>query len=45
MPRRPPTNILGGVDLDVVHEGLAGVAAGHESSVDAGVSVLGFDEP
>jgi len=34
-----------GVDLDVVHEGLAGVPAGHETAVDAGVSVFGFDEP
>lgn len=40
----PQQIFLGGVDLDVVHEGLAGVPAGHESSVDAGVSVFGFDE-
>ena len=37
--------IVDGVDLDVVHEGLAGIAAGHESAVDAEVSVFGFDEP
>ena len=37
--------VVDGVDLDVVHEGLAGVLAGHESAVDAGVSVLGFDGP
>ena len=35
---------LGGIDLDVVHEGLFGVVAGHESAVDAEVSVLSFDE-
>jgi len=38
-------SVVDGVDLDVVHEGLAGVPAGHEAAVDAGVSVLGFDEP
>jgi hypothetical protein len=37
--------VVDGVDLDVVHEGLAGVLAGHESAVDAGVSVFGFDGP
>ena len=37
--------VVDGIDLDVVHEGLAGVATGHESTVDAGVSVLGFDKP
>lgn len=38
-------SVVDGVDLDVVHEGLAGVPAGHESAVDASVSVFGFDEP
>ena len=38
-------SVVDGVDLNVVHEGLAGVPAWHESAVDAGVSVFGFDEP
>ena len=38
-------SVVDGVGLDVVHEGLAGVLAGRESAVDAGIAVLGFDEP
>ena len=45
MAQASPNKSIGGVDGDVVHEGLAGVHARQESSVDADVSVFGFDEP